>query len=103
MGKKYLKCANPECGHIQAVKSDEMWGCSVCKKIQLVDERAVRTETNRGGRLCLCSNPKCGHVQAVKVEIWLCYKCRKTQLTAKTVMPAAGARKPGRGTGARKK
>lgn len=103
MGKKYLKCSNPECGHVQAVKSDDIWGCSRCKKVQVVDDSAARTENNSGRRLRVCPNPKCRHVQSVGVEIWMCHECRKKWLTAKTLMPAPSAPRPGRGTGARRK
>ena len=73
--KLFLKCVR--CGYVQAVKSAEMWGCSVCKKLQLVNKRAAK-KTNQSGKV-LRTCRYCGHIQAVGGEVWMCYKCKKAQ------------------------
>ena len=88
MAKRFLACS--ECGHVQAVKSDEMWGCGKCGKVQLVDEGAVRQRNESGGVLRTCS--ECGHVQAVRVDIWMCYKCRKMQPASRAAARRAAAK-----------
>ena len=89
MEKKYLVCR--ACGYAQSVRADEIWGCSNCKKKQMVAGSEVRMETGLGRRMCVC--PACGYVQSVRGDIWMCYKCRKDHLTAKTMasMEAGGA------------
>ncbi len=89
MEKKYLACEY--CGHVQCVKSDEVWHCGACKKRQLVDERAVRHTDTRGKRLLTCR--ACGHVQSVGVELWMCTKCHEVQPAYSTKIRAKGASK----------
>ena len=95
VGKKlFLPCIS--CGYVQAVKSDEVWGCAKCKKLQLVDPRRARTNNQAGKVLCECRYDGCGHVQAVGGEVWVCYKCKRAQATA---TPKRRRKAGGRGRG----
>ncbi|MDE0267006.1 MAG: hypothetical protein OXK17_08335 [Thaumarchaeota archaeon] len=87
MRKKLLACK--KCGYVQAVKSDVKWACGRCKKQQLVDAGAVRTETGTGKSLCTC--PDCGYTQSVGVDLWMCYNCKRLHPMASTLAPAGAA------------
>lgn len=77
--KIFLTCN--KCGYIQAVKSDEIWGCAKCKKLQLVNLKTAK-KTNKSGKI-LCACKYCDHIQSVKGDVWTCYKCKKPQPTEK--------------------